>query len=150
MALLAGVLGLVATVGAACSDDADEDAEPTSPTTRSTLSFEEADTALGLNIAATGVNVVATDVGLRAGRDGGVEYCRSEAPAELAPHRSALESAADPEVRRRAGVAIGQLQEAMDLCAAGSDATAVQQAILAYSDSFDLLRERIDALLGTK
>lgn len=144
VALLAGAAG--------CSRDGDDDEEIGdaalgSSTTASTLSFEEADTAVTLNTAATGMNIVATEVGLRARQEGGADYCRTGAPAELAPHRAALEAAADDEVRERAGAALARVQEAIDLCAGGSDAMAVEDALTAYTTSFEHLRERLDVLL---
>lgn len=137
--------------GAAGCSDGDErpaaDAAAQGDTSASTLSFEERDAALQLNFAATGLNLVATDVGLRTTRGDGADYCRATAPAEVDPHQAVLEAAADGEVRKLAGAALGELRRAIELCAGGADAAGVQEAIERYNASFDRLRRRIDSLL---
>lgn len=145
----------VMAVMAGCSDDdeplADDAAAGSTSaqgdTSASTLSFEERDAALQLNFAATGLNLVATDVGLRTTRGDGAEYCRATAPAEVDPHQAVLEAAADAEVRKLAAAALGDLRRAIELCAGGADAAGVQEAIDRYNATFDRLRRRIDSLV---
>ncbi len=145
----------VAAMASGCSDGDEpsaDDAEAGSTAAQgdksaSTLSFEERDAALQLNFAATGLNLVATDVGLRTTRGDGADYCRTSAPAEVDPHRTVLEAAADAEVRKLAGAALGDLRRAIELCAGGADPSGVQEAIDRYNASFERLRRRIDSLL---
>lgn len=142
------VAGLCVVAGAACSDgDAgpDDGAPGNGSTSSSTASFEQRDAAFRLNSAATGMNLVASEVGLRSVRGQGAGYCRDTAPGELEPHRAALGAAADAEVRKAAEVALASLAKAIDACAGGGDAQAVQEAIEAYNAEFERLSERIDA-----
>ena len=125
-----------------CSDGDDEAAS----TTSSTASFEQGAVTLELNIAATGLSTVATDVSLRSARGEGRAYCAATAAQELAPHEATLEAAADAEVRRRAEAAVTELRRAIDLCAGDAEAAAVNQAITTYNAAFARLRDRIDAL----
>lgn len=143
------VVLLAAPVAAACSDDdGTADDAAVSSTTGSTLSFEERDTVTQLSSAATGMSLVANDISLRALQGSGAEYCRMQAPAELAPHRTTLEGAADDEVRRRAQAALGDLDSVVDACAGGGDQAALQDAIQKYGASFQQLRQRLDQLLA--
>ncbi|HSH23304.1 MAG: hypothetical protein M3Q48_16755 [Actinomycetota bacterium] len=141
---------LLAAGGGACSGDGDGTAASATSTTVTAVSFEERDQAIQLNLAATGVNLVAGDVGLRAARGDGAEYCRSSAPSELAPHQSVLEAAADPEVRRLSQDALAELGKAIELCAGGAEAAAVQRAIAGYNARFERLQHRIEALGGSR
>lgn len=150
------VVAVAAMAGASgCSNDDEpsvEDAASGSTaaegdTSASTLSFEERDAALQLNFAATGLNLVATDVGLRTTRGDGADYCRTSAPAEVDPHQAVLEAATDAEVRKLAGVALDDLRRAIELCASGAGAADVQEAIDRYNATFERLRRRIDSLL---
>lgn len=141
------VAGLCAVAGAACSDDdkgTDDTALGNGSTTSSTLSFEQRDATFQLTSAATGMNLVASEVSLRSVRGQGAGYCRDTAPGELQPHRAALAAAADAEVRQAAEVALASLGKAIDVCAGGGDAEAVQQAIDAYNTDFERLSERIE------
>ena len=143
-------LVLVLAVGGGCSDDGSDDAGDAgaASTTGDAVSFEQRDAATRLNVAATAMNAVAADVGLRASTGRAAEYCRSTAPGELAPHVTTLEGAADADARRYAAAAIEDLRAAIALCADGGDAGAVGQAMGRYNASFDRLRTRIEALLG--
>jgi hypothetical protein len=143
-------LFLLLVVGGGCSDDGsgdDGDAGAVS-TTGDAASFVQRDAATQLNVAATAMNSVAADVGLRASTGRAAEYCRSTAPGELAPHVTTLEGAADADARRYAAAAIDDLRAAIALCADGGDAGAVGRAMGRYNSSFDRLRTRIEALLG--
>ncbi|MGQ0520155.1 MAG: hypothetical protein ACT4PX_03250 [Actinomycetota bacterium] len=144
----AAVAGLWAVAGAACSDG-DAGTDGTAPgngsTSSSTLSFEQRDAAFRLTSAATGINLVASEVGLRSVRGQGGGYCRDTAPGELEPHRAALGAAADADVRRAAEVALASLAKAIEVCAGGGDGAAVQQAIDAYNADYERLSERIEA-----
>lgn len=145
------VVVLVGVTGAGCSgggDDGAGGAESESSTTATTLPFEENDAAVRLNIAATGMNLVASDVGLRTLRGPAVDYCRSQAPAELEPHRSELGAAVDPTVRQHAEAALAELAKAIELCANDAGSPAIQAALEKYNASFERLRERIDARRG--
>jgi hypothetical protein len=136
---------------AGCSDDGDGGAEEeaASTTTAAPQSFEERDAAARLSSAATGMGLVASDISLRALQGGGADYCRSEAPAELAPHRTTLEGAEDEEVRRRADAALDDLDAVVEACAGGEEQAVLQDAIARYNASFTRLRQRLDQLLGT-
>lgn len=139
---------LCAVAGAACSDDdkgTDDSALGNGSTTSSTLSFEQRDASFQLTSAATGMNLVASEVSLRSVRGQGAGYCRDTAPGELAPHRAPLAAAADAGVRAAAEVALASLVEAIDVCAGGGDAEAVQQAIDAYNADFRQLSQRLEA-----
>lgn len=139
------------TAVAGCSDDGDtggED-EAASTTAAAEQSFEERDAVARLSSAATGMSLVASDISLRALQGGGADYCRSEAPAELTPHRATLEGARDEEVRRRAGAALADLDAVVEACAGGEEQARLQDAIARYNASFTRLRERLDQLLGT-
>lgn len=114
-------------------------------TTGTTLSFEENDALVRLNIAMTGMNLVASDIGLRTLRGPAVDYCRSQAPAELEPHRAELVAAADASVRQHAEVALGELAKAIELCANGADSSAVRDALDSYNARFQRLRDQIEA-----
>lgn len=143
-------LVLLLAVGGGCSDGGGDDGEDAgaASTTGDPVSFEQRDAATQLNVAATAMNSVAADVGLRASTGGAAEYCRSSAPNELAPHVTTLEGAADADARRYAAAAIDDLRAAIALCAEGGDAGAVGQAMGRYNASFDRLRTRIEELLG--
>lgn len=138
---------------AACSggDDAADEADGAGASTTAVAepSFEERDALTQLSMAATGVSLVANEISLRALQGGGADYCRSEAAAELAPHRATLEAAADEEVRRRAQATLGDLTAVTEACAGGTDQAGLQQAIQRYDASFRQLRQRLDQLLGT-
>lgn len=140
------VLALIALLGGACSDSGDDTANAAASTS-TTMSFEQRDAAMQLNLAATGTNLVAGDIGLRAATGKAVDYCRSTAPGELEPHQRVLEGAADPRVRQYAQVALADLRVAMGLCADDAESTTIQKAIDAYNGSFSRLRQRIDALI---
>lgn len=141
-AVLAVVLAVVG--GVACSDSGDGAGAGPS-TTSSTLSFDERDVAFQLNAAATGMNLVASDVGLRSVRGQGGAYCRDTAPGELQPHRAALEAASDTEVRQAAQRALAELDRAIELCGGDAGPAAIQEAIGTYTTSFERLLERIEA-----
>ncbi|MGH9178538.1 MAG: hypothetical protein ACRD0N_08290 [Acidimicrobiales bacterium] len=144
--------------GAACSGDdgdggdADELLTSSTTSTSSTsgtagASAPDGGDALSLNIAATGMNIVATEVGLKTAQGQGPGYCRDTAPGELQPHRGALEGADDEEVRQKAGAALADLQRAIQQCVAG-DADGVRASLGAYNAKFRPLQERIAVLLG--
>ena len=149
-AVLAVALGLAA---AGCSDDGGSDDGSGdgemggTGTTATTVSFEEKDAALQLNIAATGMNIVATDVALRAGKPQGADYCRTTAPAELEPHRTVLEAADDAEVRQGAQAALAELRTVLDRCVDGGDSAAVAEGVQRYNEAFQRLQRRIATLL---
>ena len=149
-ALLAVLAVLAVLLGApACDGDGDGGAAgdaALSSTPGGTRSFEEQDAAITVNIAATGMNIVATDVGLRTAQGQGAEFCRATAPGELEPHQAVLEKAADAEVRRRAGVALATLRQAIDQCT-GGDADAVRGTLDRFNGEFRQLQQRIDVLL---
>lgn len=146
--LVASVVAGSALAG--CSDDGDTGGgDEAASTAAAEQSFEERDAVARLSSAATGMSLVASDISLRALQGGGADYCRSEAPAELAPHRATLEGARDEEVRRRAGVALADLDAVVDACAGGGEQARLQDAIARYNASFTRLRERLDQLLGT-
>lgn len=134
-------------VGAAACGDGDGGGEDAgaADSTVSTVSFAEREAAQQLNVAATGMNLVATDVALRA-RSGGGEHCRTTAAQELEPHRAVLEAAADAVVRQHARAALSDLDRAIAECAAGADGAAVNASLESYRGRFDLLRERIESL----
>jgi hypothetical protein len=137
---------------AGCSDDGDTggvDEAASTTAAAAERSFEERDAVARLSSAATGMSLVASDVSLRALQGGGADYCRSEAPAELTPHRATLEGAGDEEVRRRAGVALADLDAVVEACAGGGEQGRLQAAVARYNASFARLRERLDQLLGT-
>ena len=135
-------------LGAPACSGGDGEAAP-SATTAAAGSFEDRDAVAQLSLAATGMSLVASDISLRALQGGAAEYCRTQAPAELAPHRTTLEAATDEELRRRADAALGDLGAVVDACAGGKDRDALQQAIARYNASFRQLRQRLDQLLGT-
>ena len=146
--LAACVVAGSAAVG--CSDDeGGGGAGEVSSTTAGSQSFDERDALAQLSSAATGMSLVASDISLRALQGGGADYCRSEAPAELGPHRTTLEGAEDEEVRRRAGDALGDLDAVVEACAGGEEQAVLQDAIARYNASFTRLRQRLDQLLGT-
>lgn len=103
--------------------------------------------ALSLNIAATGMNIVATEVGLKMAQGQGPGYCKDTAPGELQPHRATLEAATDAEVRQKAGAALADLLRAIQQCVDG-DADAVRATLDAYNAKFRPLQDRIAVLLG--
>ena len=139
---------VAASAVAGCSDDGGE-VDGSASTTAAAQTFEERDAVARLSSAATGMSLVASDISLRALQGGGVDYCRSEAPAELTPHRATLEGAEDEEVRRRAGAALADLEVVVEACAGGEEQERLQDAIARYNASFTRLRERLDQLLGT-
>ena len=144
-------LVLLPALGGGCSDGGDDDPAADSaaaPTTGATGSFEQRDAATELNLAATAMNAVAADLGLRASTGGGAEYCRSTAPGELGPHLPTLEGASDADARRYAAATIDDLRATIAVCADGGDAAAVGEALGRYNASFDRLRTRIEELLG--
>lgn len=146
------VLVVVALLGSGCSDDDDRGGGSGGGVTSSTgngPSADERDRVLQLNVAVTGMNLVASDIGLRTVRGDAAQYCRSTARGELAPHRSALEAAADEEVRRLARAALDRLDRIIDLCGDGADPAAVQAGIQSYNGEFERLRLRVEALAGT-
>ena len=139
----------VAVLAGACGggdDDAEQADGGDTTTTVDTRPFEERAAIQELNLAATGMNIVAADVSLRMSTDGG-EYCRTKATEELAPHRSVLEKAADPLVVQGAQAALAELGEAITACAGGTEATAVHAVLDRYRARFETLRKRIEARL---
>ena len=137
-------------VVAACSGEDDEAVGgDDGTTTTAAVPFEERDALMQQSLAATGLSLVANEISLRALQGDAAEYCRTQAPAEMAPHRATLEAAADAEVRRHAQATLGDLTAVADACAGGQDKAAVQQAIQRYDASFTQLRRRLDQLLGT-
>ena len=117
-------------------------------TTEDPAAFERRDQVAQLNVAATGMNLVATEVGIRTYSTTAADYCRKTAPGELAPHRAKLDAAADATAREQAKAALARLDEVIKVCADGADQAAVQQALQRYRESFDPLRKTIDALIA--
>ena len=141
---MCAAVALATVLTGACNGDGDGD--EAASTTTTTVPFEQGAAKLELNIAATGLSTVATDVALRSARGEGAAYCRSTAEGELVPHESTLKAATDAEVRRHAEAALADLHRAIDACAGGAEIAAVNEAIAAYNDDFSRLRSRIDSL----
>jgi hypothetical protein len=149
----AAVLLVALLAGTACSSngggdggEADELLTSSTAGTGATGGPGDGGDALSLNIAATGMNIVATEVGLKTAQGQGPGYCRETAPGELQPHQEALEAAADADVRQKAGAALADLQRAIQQCVAG-DADAVRASLDSYNAKFRPLQERIAVLL---
>lgn len=149
----AWVLAVVAGL-AGCSGGGDGGGEALSgaaaeSTTTAAGSFEERSAVTDLSLAATGMSLVANEISLRALQGGGAEYCRTQAPAELEPHRATLEAASDREVQERASAALDDLASVVERCAGAGDPAALQAAIQRYDASFQRLRRSLDELIGT-
>ena len=142
------VVAASAVVGCSDGGDGGNGGEDAASTTAGPQSFEERDAVAQLSSAATGMSLVASDISLRALQGDGVDYCRTQGPAELAPHRTTLERAGDEEVRRRADAALDDLDDVVEACAEGEEQAVLQDAIARYNASFTRLRQRLDQLMG--
>ena len=156
--LVVAVTLAVLLAAAGCNGDGDGDGNPGAggaldggtgaSTTDDPAAFERRNAVAQINVAATGMNLVATEVGIRTYSVTAVDYCRNTAPGELAPHRAKLEAAADATTRDQARTALARLDEAIKACAGGADQPTVQEALNRYREAFGPLRTTIDGLIA--